>query len=95
MIKKTLAIRCNKCYNIIDETGECYCGRLAFIKFKKVWFIYTDDEGYSIVIVYKDGKNRKIKVVDVDAIKKASVILPINVEVLEKIKPINFKKGRL
>lgn len=93
MIRKTLAIRCNLCYNVIESTGKCYCENIAFIKQKGVWFIYSDNEDYSIVMVYKDDKGRRVKVVDVDRLKQASSTLPITEQVLDRIKPENLKKG--
>ena len=94
MIKKQLAIRCNKCYNILTKTGECFCKKLAFIKIKNVFFVYTDDEDCSIVMVFIDSNGRKIKVIDLDILKKASVLLPVSKDILERIKPLNLvKKG--
>lgn len=92
MIKKSLAIRCNKCYNIINGTGKCYCGALALIKQQGCYYIYTDDEDYSFVSVYTDEKGRKVKVLDADIIKKTSVVVPLDKEIVDNFKVVNVKR---
>ncbi len=88
MVTKKLAIRCDLCYNVIEDTGKCYCGKLAAIRNRKFLFIYTDEELFSFVSVYQDDKERKVKVIEVDFIKKAFVTLPVASKVLDMIKPI-------
>ena len=93
MIKKTLAIRCNKCYNILTETGECYCKALGFIKDKdNKWFIYSDDEDFSLLEVWLDERGRKVKVVNLDLTLKAYNLLLLSNKIIKYIKPLKEKK---
>lgn len=71
---KELMVKCNKCKSVIDF-GVCSCGDIAVRKEDRYITIYTDDEdSVSLVYVFKDNKNRIIKLLDGDLLPLANTV---------------------